>query len=325
MEVNNSVPVIAVIPTWLQKGMLCRHNMNKRMNTKIILAMMAIFLLSGCSGDDANDAVNKPASDEISFKIDTEQVVEGHSRATTFDNREALQGEGSFKCAAYNANTLTAYISPVNVNWSSDHWSFSDGSHTWPEGNLDFFAYMPATPPSYISSGPSYTADHNVTFSCSDLDVSAIKEFVYAKALGQNKTDNGSGVNLSFQHPFARIKLQWADYDHSRITLTSIKFKDVKKSGNYNESNSPKWAATGDATDLTFTAINDTWYLVVPQEWAGGIEVKADWAVWGETTSHTLNTTIPAITWEPGKSYTYTFRITETDLIVNIAKYTEQW
>jgi len=302
------------------------------MNTKIILAMMAIFLLSGCSGDDANDAVNKPASDEISFKIDTEQVVEGHSRATTFDNREALQGEGSFKCAAYNANTLTAYISPVNVNWSSDHWSFSDGSHTWPEGNLDFFAYMPADSEDLSEtnvSGVTYSATnspvtHNVTFTCTDLSNSA-KEFIYATAYGQNKTDNSSGVNLVFQHPFARIKLQWADYDHSRITLTSIKFKDVKKSGNYNESNSPKWAATGDATDLTFTAINDTWYLVVPQEWAGGIEVKADWAVWGETTSHTLNTTIPAITWEPGKSYTYTFRITETDLIVNIAKYTEQW
>ena len=67
-------------------------------------------------------------------------------------------------------------------------------------------------------------------------------------------------------------------------------------------------------------------YLVVPQLFTGGIAVKAKWTDWGEQISHNVSTTLPSsITWQPGYSYTYTFNIRETDLIVNVTKFTEQW
>ena len=63
---------------------------------------------------------------------------------------------------------------------------------------------------------------------------------------------------------------------------------------------------------------------MVPQVFAGEIEVNATWNDWGEPLTHTLRTTV-AETWEAGQSYTYTFNITETDLLVNNEKFTEQW
>ena len=63
---------------------------------------------------------------------------------------------------------------------------------------------------------------------------------------------------------------------------------------------------------------------MIPQTWAGEIEVEAVWNVWGESKTNTVTATVPT-TWVAGRSYTYTFNITETDLVVNTSKYTEQW
>jgi hypothetical protein len=65
--------------------------------------------------------------------------------------------------------------------------------------------------------------------------------------------------------------------------------------------------------------------LVIPQEFGGEIEVNASWTEWGEAKDNqTLTATVPT-TWQPGYSYTYTFTITEFDLKVDIARFTEQW
>jgi hypothetical protein len=64
---------------------------------------------------------------------------------------------------------------------------------------------------------------------------------------------------------------------------------------------------------------------MVPQTFAGDIVVKATWTDWGENIEHTVSTKLSSADWQPGKSYIYTFTITETDLIVKTDKYTEQW
>ncbi len=63
--------------------------------------------------------------------------------------------------------------------------------------------------------------------------------------------------------------------------------------------------------------------LVVPQVFAGQIEVNATWV--DRSITQTVTATISSITWQAGKSYTYTFTISPHDLIVNTEKYTEQW
>lgn len=175
-------------------------------------------------------------------------------RAHTYDNATALQTEGSFTAAAYQQNTTTAYISPVAANWSTDKWLFSDGKHYWPAtGNLDFFAYMPAEKPSYMSA-PAYTVvdtdDDGVldapqaSFTCADLPMtyaaptstaagqgSDLKEFVWGITVAQNKASQGaSGVTMKFRHPFARIRFQLSA-SHPNIIINSITFKNLKTGG----------------------------------------------------------------------------------------------
>lgn len=309
--------------------------MRKRINISyatLTLLLTAALMLAACSSDSTDDAPDQPQQDEIRLKADTWQFMAG-TRATTY-NSTNLQSE-TFTCYAYHAGTTTKYIDGSPVSYTDGNWSFTDGKKYWPAtGSLDFFAYMPATKPDYITSGPTYTEDHNVTFTSTNLDMVNATEFIYALTLDQNKTYNADGVSLTFKHPFARITLQWADYDHSAITSVTVKFKGVKNNGSYSfdgTTSTSTWTPSGDETDFTVTSLDDngsstpTYYLAIPQEWAGAIEVNAYWNDWGDTpVEHTVTATIPT-TWEAGTSYTYTFNITPEDLTVNTSNFTEQW
>ena len=317
--------------------------------------VLAGMLLAGCSGDDDEKTAK---NEEIRLNADVWQMMEG-TRATTFDDQTPLQDEAHFTCMAYEAdsNPLVSYIPSTTVDWNTTNsrWEFNNGSShyywplpasnggAWP--SLDFFGYMPATLPSYITAGPTYSADHNVTFTCSSLPMtnggqgSSLKEFMLGMALGQNYGNAAAGVPLQFQHPFARIKLQLAA-SHPNVTINSITFRSIKNNGSYDLSGSPKWTTTGDdanfvlsltGTDAVFddnpataTQIGE-YYIMIPQAWAGEIVVNADCLFWGDKINYpSLTTTVPT-TWQPGYSYTYTFNISPDDLKVDTEKYTEQW
>jgi hypothetical protein len=314
------------------------------------LWLLCSLLIIACSKDgaDGNDLSNpNEGKTEIRIQTNVSSVLEGR-RAQTYDNVSNLQTEGSFTCTAYNAGTLTAYIPTTTSDWIAvaSRWGFNNGNdhYYWPStGDLDFFAYAPATPPSYITAGPAYTAAHNVTFTCSDLPMTNagqdndLKEFIFGMALGQNYGNASTGVPLQFQHPFARIKLQ-LPANHRAIHINTITFKSIKNNGSYDTGT---WdTSSGGATNFVWSfdadydnhasdtplALGDS-YLVIPQDWEGEIEVNATWIIWDENNKEfTVSTNLPGtITWLGGYSYTYTFNITETDLIVNTSKFTEQW
>lgn len=304
------------------------------------LLTAVLVLLAGCSKDEGFDETK---SAEITLRTDVWRMMEGSlagarqaasgladaTRAATFDNQTALRTEGAFTCGVFNNNTMTPYVNYTRVDWdgTSSKWTFSDGKHYWPaSGSLDFFAYMPAGAPAYITS-LSYAAQCP-TFSCTGMPMTdaaqgSLQEFVYALQTGQNKASQGStGVTMTFLHPFTRIKLVWADYDHTGITIESITLKGIKNNGDY--AHGIGWTPKGDNVSFTATGLDGTWFLMVPQSWGGEIEVKAKWNDWGDVLEHTLTTTA-ATDWEAGTSYTYSFRISPTDLMVSTSKYTEQW
>jgi hypothetical protein len=322
------------------------------------LCLLVTLLAIACSKDRGETPSTPPTNtqDEINIKAGVWQVMQGASaprRAHTYDNAAALETEAHFKCTAYNAGTLTAYIPTTTVDWISEtsRWGFNNGDdhYYWPaSGNLDFFGYMPATLPSYIAADPAltYTADPNVTFTCSNLPMtnagqgSSLKEFMFGMALGQNEENAGTGVPLQFQHPFARIKLQLAA-SHPNVTINSITFRGIYNNGNYNHSTSPKWSTSGDAINFVLSLTGDAadfdnnpaserqigdYYIMIPQDWAGEIEVNADCLYWGEKKNYpSLTTTVPT-NWQPGYSYTYTFNISPDDLKVGTtSQFTEQW
>ena len=303
-----------------------------------LLLLITAFVLSACSSDDTNPTPNAANDSEIRFNPEVWKMLEG-TRATTFDGTSDLQSLAHFYCAVYNAGTLTPYFTPGQVSYSESQWTFDSGKHYWPaESFLDFFAYMPVVPDSYITSGPTYTTARNPQFSCTlpmtHAGQASITEFVYDLKTGQNKADQGaSGVMLNFQHPFARINLQLSSIQET-IRINSITLKGIKKTGSFSHAAIPQWTTSGEADNFVATlnadySANDVIgnYIMIPQTFTGGkivVEVNATWIDWGEPYDHTISTEV-ATEWQAGTSYTYTFTITKTDLTVDTSKYTEQW
>ena len=338
-----------------------------------ILLLLAAGLLAGCVREDPP---TPETQEEIRLDASVWQMMQGapSRRVSTYESATFPQNGESFKCFIYNGGATTLYNasegSLVTWNSSTSKWEFNDGKHYWPASDaLDFFAYMPTTIPSYITdmsdvaSRVTYEAQ-NPQFKCTlpmkyesaytdkesvahdaDGQTDDMKEFVYALKTGRTKAlDGTNGVELSFAHPFARIKFQLAA-SHPDITINRITFKGLKSGGScsFNGTTST-WSSltpSGDVTTdfvMTLHGTEATFnsnpasprqigpdILMVPQTFAGDIEVNATWIDWGEPYPHNISTKISSQTWAAGTSYTYTFTITETDLWVDIAKFTEQW
>ena len=311
-----------------------------------VVLTAALMLLSACSNSDDAPATAAPAEaapQEVLFNANVWRMMQGSPRrATTYDNQAAIQ-EAGFKCYAYLAGSTTAYINGSEVSYAASKWSFDDGKHYWPMSyNLDFFAHIPRVVPSYIQDvdgnpGQVTYYVHNPNFKCvmpmtntGASGQNTVSEFVYALTTGQSKAAQGaSGVNLTFQHPFTKIILKLSS-TQAAIEINKITLKTIKDHGTYVDDTG--WSTTGDATNFVAEYsgtkhANDELgtYIMIPQGWAGEIEVQATWIAWDDPTMHTLSTTVSPVTWAAGTSYTYTFTITETDLIVDTTKFTEQW
>jgi len=312
--------------------------------------LLTVGLLAACSTDDDGTDNGGDGAAEIRLNADCWQVMKG-TRAATFDNAAQLQDEtGGFMCCVYDYGTTTPYFDAVSVRYDNeeDAWKFQDGKHYWPAtGALDFFAYMPATVPSYITdvsnvAGQVTYTSGNPQFNCVSLPVTnagqdGIKEFIFAMAANQDKAHQGAtGVALNFMHPFARINLKLSANQVKDVTINSITFKSVKNNGTYTHTGTPdRWALTGSATNIVVTLNEDYTVtkeeqllyapcLVIPQDWTGAIEVSATWKEWGEDVSETLTASVPTA-WLAGYSYDYVFTISKYDLTVDVEKFTEQW
>lgn len=299
---------------------------------QVVIALLSpLFLLPSCSSSDdgINETNPKDEKLEIGFNADVWKLTEA-TRATTYDSQSALQAEtDGFRTFIYNDGSTTLYNSDIGsvVKWDTDKWVFQDGKHYWPaEGRLDFFAYMPATKPSYISSltysttsTPSVT--HSVTFSA-DLSSVALTEFIFALTTGQDKTNAASGVTLNFLHPFARVKFATGTVP-STVTINSVSLSGVMTKGDFSyDGSTPTWSeqsTTGSIGGL------DDWIVVVPyNNGSQTLTVNCTWSDWSNVTKD-LTASITA-DWTAGTSYTYTLNISKDyALTVSTEKYTEQW
>lgn len=307
-----------------------------------MMLLAAVFVFSACSNDDTPPTPNNTPNSEISFNPEVWNFM---TRATTIDNAAALQAH-SFMCYAFEDGSATQYISASTVSYAAGEWTFDDGKHFWPEsGSLDFFAHMPTTlTDTYCSydlasydaeTNPDGYSDDLVRVVCSNLPVvitkgsDDTKELVIAYTADQNKAANASGVNLTFNHPFARVKFKLSSESGTQVKVNSITIPSIKNNGIFTfDGSTTSWSLSGDDANFVISGNpatdNDAVYLVIPNNYGTKtLTVNATWSDWSTATKNVSASV--AFNWEAGNSYTYTLTLSKEGLIVNEEKYTEQW
>lgn len=321
--------------TYLCRLMKPTNDLNIR---KSIAIMVLAATFAACSGDSSdtpangyNDGPTNPSgeAEEIRVNADVFQMMDG-TRATTYDNDDAIQKEGSFICWAYDAGKTTintaSKVNGITATWNgSTAWEFAE-KHYWPLTDaLDFFAYMPATKPDYITS-IDYDGDA-LSFVCTGLSSSATKEFIFALKKNQNRNTNSGTVSLNFNHPFARIYFKLSEASGTAVKINSITISGSSfyKTGTCTfDGTDSEWSDQGDAGSLGTLAIN-TPYIVIPDDYGSNtITVNATWDEWNSFSTD-LTSSALTLDWQAGYSYTYTLTVSKYALKVDTSKYTEQW
>ena len=331
--------------------------MTKRNNIVSILFLLAAGLLVGCSR-----SYNLELRNEIAVITG---VTGLQKKAHFIDNATDLRDDTLRIDAYFHDTTVKVLDAAMLVydtdKWRFDDGLGNTVHYYWPiEGSvytpalgepitvssLDFVGYCPYNTPAYITAGPTYDPSTGISFTCNlgsymtHTAQTSIKEFMLDTVT--NRRAAGGAVPLSLKHPFARIRFQLSA-SHPDIKVNTITFERLKSGGTcaFNGSGftwtsltpagTVNYVMTLTGSDAEFNdnpasaqQIGEEW-IVVPQTFAGDITVNATWIDWGEEFPHNVSTTISSQTWQAGYSYTYTFTIRETDLRVNVEKYTEQW
>lgn len=323
--------------------------------------LSAMILLAGCSGDDSFNG--NESGNAIAFNTNVNGFF---SKASTYDNDAALKTEGRFTCIAYNATTTTPYIDASTVVWNdtendgANKWQFANGiKHGWPGASaLDFFAYMPAEKPGYITS-ISYPSARSAQFVCTGLpttivEQAAAKEFVCALATDKTKANSYTGVSLQFKHPFAILKFKLDPASSSGVTINWVRIEadnnkghGIKTGGTCTiDGTLSTWSSQAAKNVFTWSSLTgDTYieakadespYLVIPNDYSATnmrISVNATWTYSLSTVTTTKTATVQNVEkddnrlmhWEAGYSYLFSLKLTD-QLEVNTARYTvEQW
>ena len=310
----------------------------------VLLALTC--LLTACSGGgSSSEELDPPAptptpsptpeNQEIKLNVSVWQTMEG-MRATTFDNGTIT--EGNFKVAAYNADTATPYFDFTQVNYVTDHWEMVT-RRNWPaSGSLDFFAYMPASYPSYVNTF-HYDTPRTPRIVCANMPVTITagsddtQELVVALKTDQNRAGQGaSGVTLNFMRPFARVYFKLSAASGSAVKINSITIPGIYRNASCTfNGTSSVWSGWGYAENFVLSApssseaaTGDTPYLVIPNNYGTKtFTVNATWTDWSNVTKDVSADV--TVNWQAGYSYTYTFTLSKYALKVDTSKYTEQW
>lgn len=334
----------------------------KKNKTYIGLILLAAGLLAGCSGSEGGEDVvpqNTNAGQQAELRLTANNMP---TRATTIDNNTDLRGY-NLKIDAYYHNTETKFLDAKTLHYDSSEpaaWKFWNTStdlqehYYWPiEGSvytagpltvssLDFVGYCPFEKPAYIGT-PTYNHSTGVRFTCDMSSYmtlaqqTSMQEFIVSVLPNQTlatQTAAGGALPMVFKHPLALIKFTITAASGTHVQINSIKLTGLKTGGTCTyDGTTMAWSGLTGSADMTLTqtlknggTTEGTPFVVIPNNYGSKfLTVNATWDDWSNPVTISDYGTDVDFNWEAGRIYTYNLTLDKYGLIVDIAKFTEQW
>ncbi len=198
------------------------------MKKRLLFAALFSAALVSCT----KDQVVEVQQDEIKFRVATENATKAVSDGVYCNNN--LFNNFNFIASYTKAGVTKTYIDKdlVVKTGTPAAWSNNTATRFWPNVDdcLDFYAYVNAgtvTTPSDWSVQTTPTAAFTV-----ENTVSAQKDFVYAVAVDQDKT-NGT-VQLNFRHALSQIVFK-AKNENPKLHLivSGVEVHNAKNTGTF--------------------------------------------------------------------------------------------
>ncbi|MDR1884390.1 MAG: fimbrillin family protein [Prevotella sp.] len=333
------------------------------MKKNLFLAVVTAVLLASCSSNEAIDETTLTSSNAVGFgtfigrntkaaSTDIANVKVSGFYVTAFST-----GATSWT----TPSVAPDFMYNQKVEWNTDKWEYTPVKY-WPGvisgstyGKVTFFGWNDVA--GTVASASSYAGIPTLGFTCAQL---AVNQKDLVADMLTDKTLSDGAVKFEFDHILSRIGFaaKLADqYSGAEVKVTSIKVyyaeDKVKSEGTYTfntdntagsiwsftpsafmaEDTPDEMVAVGGVTlpnDATHDAIglnaSSNHLMLIPQSVvAGDVYIDMEYTVTtgSQTVTYKITKDLPAITWAPGKHYTYTFTLTlnpvefDTDISVN--------
>lgn len=280
-----------------------------RKPTQHLYPALALLLAAACTDGPTGTEQPLPADEAQAIAFSTPQTRAGEvTDATQMD---------AFRVWAWKKKDGSTEPKEVfndeSVTRQTDgSWRY-DGIKLWEAGNTyDFYALYPSDlTDAQVNEDGTVTVNGFDSTTGTDL-MTAHEQVTYAV----DAEETPGAVVCAFSHLLARVSVIGVS-EGSNATITSITLSGVKHKGNYKSSSSPQWTPSNETTEFkkenfTLPAYPTDIFgslLLIPQE-AGGITLTITYYYPGvDETGKPATLTLPATTWEPGKSYRYTFTL----------------
>lgn len=307
--------------------------------------VMALF--AGMMISCTEDLGEKVKTNPITFTIDSDGLdeVSGTTRGTqvtsiinfgvsaSIYDKDAAGGYTSAGCGSYFYNQSATNGTPMNYFWPTTDYKVS------------FFAYYPYNGINTIDL-PQLSASNTIglpiyTYTVPQT-VTTQSDFMTAQVTDCLCGPQGT-VNLSFGHRCSDIKFLVDNQKSDALTVNSISIYGVKYSGTWTSGTS--WSLSGSTNsplshpftltaninvssattaDITSTANH---FIMLPQTVSAGTDLFVIKTTEnGDERTYTYTVPFGGITWEMGKSYTYTIVLNDNDSGLSVSPVSvEDW
>lgn len=294
----------------------------KHISTKTIAGLAAFLLFMPACTNELNET---PASEQA--------IVFGPQA----DTRAAVEntGElGSFSVWGWYTKTTPVQIfgdENGGTTVESPNWTYEGGARYWvPGATYNFYGVYPNTVDAQVSNGVITVP----SFDCSATGNDAV-DLMTAFATGDG--DNPAKVNMNFGHELVRVNFM-VQTEEGTVYVNKASLIGMMYKGTLTRSNEgavwskPVFAPEGIFQRNTELEVNvkgiallDEMLLPVQTIENEQVSLSLSYHYFALNEEYKKTVTLPAITWEAGKSYTYTLTIESDGRIHFDSPVIDQW
>ena len=278
---------------------------------ELVLSIAGALLLTACADQQSREPQLDTAAIGFATSVTRSATgpVSGFAAGDSFDvwaQMVMTDADGS----PLTGTPVTVFSEEPVTTADGTVWSYVNTKY-WEVADYAFAAIFPAE---VDGASVAFDTSGNPVFKIDNYNATANYDLMTASQTASYR-GTASPVQLQFEHLLSRVSIA-GRAENGNVTINSITLTGVSESGSYDSASGWSGLAAGNGFTASNIQLNGTTAdvignkLMIPQP-VGGMEVSVNYKPDGASASLSATYELPVTefvsSWEPGRSYRYTF------------------
>ena len=278
---------------------------------KLALSIAGVLLLTACADKQSREPQLDTAAIGFATSVTRSATgpVSGFAAGDSFDvwAQMVMTDAGD---SPLTGTPVTVFSEEPVTTADGTVWSYVNTKY-WEVADYAFAAIFPAE---VDGASVAFDTSGNPVFKIDNYNATANYDLMTASQTASYR-GTASPVQLQFEHLLSRVSIA-GRAENGNVTINSITLTGVSESGSYDSASGWSGLAAGNGFTASNIQLNGTTAdvignkLMIPQP-VGGMEVSVNYKPDGASASLSATYELPVTefvsSWEPGRSYRYTF------------------